>query len=156
VDQIAEGSEFFVGGKELQIDHSIKASEYYAGTCFTSGVIVSTSESAETSVLRNSSTAVKQFTPLRPNNGLPATGSSGIRAGVVSTSRKIVTKKPAEEASIDATTNDSAQTSDTFWMVNWYALNYIPEHVSNRHQAKTTTAKTQDMGRRRVSDTQSQ
>ncbi|KAI0700892.1 P-loop containing nucleoside triphosphate hydrolase protein [Cytidiella melzeri] len=111
IDKMGEGTEFSLGGKELQIDHSIRPSEYLSGTCFANGVVVNTAESsASSSVLRSSSTAVKQFTPLKPRNALDFKRPSFVRPSSATGNSK---------AAVTSTESGIAQVKDTFWAINW-------------------------------------
>ncbi|KAI0344614.1 hypothetical protein BDW22DRAFT_1482814 [Trametopsis cervina] len=119
-DKIGDGSEFSLGGKELQIDRAIQASEYFSGTCFANGVVVNAPEPATT--LRSSATAAKQFTPLKPRNGLNFKGPSFVRQPLASSSKSASLQASVREK--DAVMTDTSDTrtqigSDTFWMVNW-------------------------------------
>lgn len=126
ISAIGEGSEFSLGGKDIQIDHSIQASAYFAGTCFANGVVLNTSESASSSVLRNSSTAVKQFTPLKPRSGLAFKGPSLVRPSNASSTSSVTARSPRTQKDVGT---DIANVVDagksTYWMVNWSASSFI-------------------------------
>ena len=122
ISKIGEGSEFTLGGKELQIDHPVKASEYLAGTCFANGAVLNAVESGSSSVLRSSATAVKQFTPLKPRNGLNFKGPSFVRSNAASSHP--AAPKPSERiSSADVIEVDADQArKDSFWTVNWFVV----------------------------------
>ncbi|KAI0093328.1 SNF2 family N-terminal domain-containing protein [Irpex rosettiformis] len=118
IDKIGEGSEFSLGGRELLVDHPVKASEYLAGTCFANGAVVNATESSSSSILRNSATAVKQFTPLKPRNGLNFKAPSFVRSNSTASSLHAAAPKPtgsSQSANVTEASMSQAQ-KDTFWM----------------------------------------
>ncbi|KAI0812391.1 SNF2 family N-terminal domain-containing protein [Irpex lacteus] len=125
---LGEGSEFSLAGKDLQIDHPVKEADYMAGTCFANGAVaVNTSAEASSrggssSVLKSSSSAVKQFTPLKPrnSNGMSYKVPSFTRPGASSTTATTITTTTATRPTVtDADVSGGGKEKDTFWMVNW-------------------------------------
>lgn len=114
-DKIEDGAEFSLSGKDLQIDHSVTWADYSSGACFANGVTVHAPAELGPSALRNSVTSVKQFTPLKPRNGLNSKTPTSVRTVGGSAASGSVTPNLAsnEDAIVQKNTLNS------FWMVNW-------------------------------------
>lgn len=129
---LGSGSEFSLGGKDLQIDHPVKEADYMAGTCFANGAVrvnvngsvVNTpaeSGGGSSGVLKSSSSAVKQFTPLKPknSNGMSYKVPSFTRSGASTTTANISTATATTSVKSAQDAGGGEAQKDTFWMVNW-------------------------------------
>ncbi len=111
--KLAEGVEFALGSREIEVDHQLSRTDFLSGKCFGRG------GGPDTSTATNSRpSAAKQFVPLRPktlNGGrttvhtTPAATEkerSGINLEPVNlvTSQKAAQKSPAR---------------DSYWTANW-------------------------------------
>lgn len=111
-DKIVQGATFKVGDKDIEVDCSISGADYMSGKCFSSGVSVGQSDTP--SVLRNSSSATKQFVPLRPK---PLNG--GFKApSFVAGSSKMGAQPSAKAQSTPGSEKVKAE-RESFWAVNW-------------------------------------
>lgn len=139
---LGEGSEFSLGGKDLQIDHPVKEADYMAGTCFANGAVrvnhngavlanTPVESNSSSSVLRSSATAVKQFTPLKPRNSnglgykVPSFTRPGASSSTTTTTATTATKPTATDA------DGVGKEKDTFWMVNWYVSPFSLLHSAH-------------------------
>lgn len=116
-DKLGEGSEFVLNGKDVMIDHAIKPADYFSGSCFANGVVVQTTEPSSNPALRNSATAAKQFTPLKPRNG-NYKAPSFVHLSVASSSKEVVPAASHQESRTGGDGRDEA-VKNSYWMVNW-------------------------------------
>lgn len=124
---IGPDAELIVGGKDVRVDHSIPASEYFSGKCFSGiGTFTAVESGSSSTVHRHSGIAGKQYVPLRPKNGTgykvpsfirppapvplePSEASSSSKAAASSVSSSPAPGKPVNATSAKA----------TYWYVNW-------------------------------------
>lgn len=133
-DKIEEDAEFHLGGKDIRIDHAVKASEYMSGTCFSGSVASTAPESGSSATMhRNSGTAAKQFVPLRPNNGFKT--PSTFRSPSISVNSSATVSSLAKQnrsTSSPATSQNKAanagQVKSSYWYVNWRK----PQHKKHK------------------------
>ncbi|EGN99526.1 hypothetical protein SERLA73DRAFT_72346 [Serpula lacrymans var. lacrymans S7.3] len=101
-----EGGEYTLGGKEIGIDHAISRADYFSGSCFGRGAVISSIQPQP-----SSSKPSKQFTPLKPG-GLgtpyktPLVGKKGI---------------PLHPVDLVSTKSSSTKTQgqSSHWTANW-------------------------------------
>ena len=107
------------------MDHAIKQSEFMSGTCF-SGSVADTESGSSSAVLRSSSTATKQYVPLRPKNiggfktpslvHAPGRSADGV---AVESSPVNQNQKPAAPASSNGKPHAPVEGRPSYWYVNW-------------------------------------
>ncbi|KAI0375644.1 hypothetical protein BV20DRAFT_959644 [Pilatotrama ljubarskyi] len=110
--KLAEGSEFTIGSREVEIDHRLSREDFLSGRCFGRGGI------PESSSASSHPSAAKQFVPLRPktlNGGKnPAyTSPSGVeteKRGVVLEAVNLV----SEDKSLS-----KSRAHNPYWTANW-------------------------------------
>ncbi|KAJ3554226.1 hypothetical protein NM688_g3215 [Phlebia brevispora] len=121
--KIAVGASFSIGGKECEVDCALNAAEYLTGACFSGGLSVTTGSAATAPALRNSSSASKQFKPLRPKNSI---GNFKPPSFV---SRQSNVNADTSKAKADTPTiPDKSKTANAFWTVNWRK----PQHKKHK------------------------
>lgn len=112
VHHIAEGCNFTVGNKELEIDCSVERRDFLSGKCFGRGSLSSPAAAMSSSL----GAASKQFIPMRPKalNSFktPTTAATPERRGVQLEAIDLVSS--AEKSS----PKPGVQAS--FWTANWY------------------------------------
>ena len=129
---IGPDAELIVGGKDVRVDHSIPASEYFSGKCFSGiGAFAAAESSSSSTVHRHTGIAAKQYVPLRPKNG---TGGTGYKAPSFIRPPAPVSLEPREASTSSKTASSSASaspsvpqakqvnatsTKSTYWYVNW-------------------------------------
>ncbi|CDO75591.1 hypothetical protein BN946_scf184858.g31 [Trametes cinnabarina] len=108
--KLAEGSEFTVGSREVEIDHKLSREDFLSGRCFGRGGI------PDSPGLLSKPGPAKQFIPLRPkalNGGknppytaLSVSGKRGVALEAVSL---VSTEQPSQRSG----------RKDTYWTANW-------------------------------------
>ncbi|KAI0335474.1 hypothetical protein GY45DRAFT_1316794 [Cubamyces sp. BRFM 1775] len=107
--RLAEGSEFTVGSREVEIDHRLSREDFLSGRCFGRGGLPDTQSGS------SRPSAAKQFVPLRPKT------LNGDRNPAYSA---LVPEKRAvalEAVNLVSSTKTPTKThnKDTYWTANW-------------------------------------
>ncbi|KZT19708.1 hypothetical protein NEOLEDRAFT_936097 [Neolentinus lepideus HHB14362 ss-1] len=109
-ESVEEGKEFHLGGKDLEIDHSIPWSEYQSGTCFGAGA-------SSSSHITASYIPPKETKPFRPVVLNPTRASSAYKVPPAQTPvRQII---ELESVNLLAEKNSAAPRRETYWTANW-------------------------------------
>ncbi|RPD67158.1 hypothetical protein L226DRAFT_549783 [Lentinus tigrinus ALCF2SS1-7] len=111
--KLAEGVEFSLGNREIEIDHQLLRTDFLSGRCFGRGGI------AETSAAANSRpSAAKQFVPLRPK-----TLNGGRSSAYIAPQAEEKEKRGIELEAVNLVGSEkSTQKSlirDSYWTANW-------------------------------------
>lgn len=111
---IAEGSEFKMSGRELEIDCSVSRVDYLSGACFGRSVPFSAPQATSSSVS-------KQFTPLKPRNtGLTPSAYKPLalsaKKGITLVAVDLVSNG---SSSAKKENNAVANEKDTHWIAVW-------------------------------------
>ena len=124
--KITIGSQFTVGGKECEVDCPLEPAEYLSGRCFSSGLSVGAEPSHATTTIRNSSTASKQYVPLKPRTNLggfkpPTFVSNGPKDPTTPNRRQsvTVTSQQDQDEYIAPVMKGSAEAQEACWTANW-------------------------------------
>ena len=119
--KLAEGSEFTLGSREVEIDHKLSREDFLSGRCFGKSHIPVTPVSRPT--------LTRQFVPLKPKtlNG----GNSVAHAAMSGTVRA----RPGFELEpVNLVGSEKSQEKEssqhTCWTANWYVSSSEPEHPS--------------------------
>lgn len=110
--KLAEGVEFTLGSKEIEIDHQLSRHDFLSGRCFGRGGI------SDTSAALSRSIAAKQFIPLKPKILNGGKNSAYIVPSVAEKEKHGVDLEPVGLAN----SSRSAQKSpvrDSYWTANW-------------------------------------
>ncbi|TFK54023.1 hypothetical protein OE88DRAFT_1654480 [Heliocybe sulcata] len=110
-ESVEEGKEFHLGGKDLEIDHSIPWSEYQSGACFGAGT------SSSSSLPALSYTQAKQSKPFKQVAMNPGRVTSAYRVPSVQTP----VKKGIELESVNLLSGKkpSGAQKESCWTANW-------------------------------------
>ena len=107
--KLAEGSEFTVGSREVEIDHRLSREDFLSGRCFGRGGMPDTlSTSSRLS-------AAKQFVPLRPKT---LNGDRNPAFNAPAPEKRAVALEAVNLVS-SAKTSTKTQSKDTYWTANW-------------------------------------
>ena len=112
--RLAEGVEFTLGSREIEIDHQLSREDFLSGRCFGRGGI----PVAATTSSRSS--AAKQFIPLKPRtiNGGKSTSTS-----LQSTLEKTKEKRGVDLEAVNLTGSgkslEKSPASNPCWTANW-------------------------------------
>ncbi|KAI1786543.1 P-loop containing nucleoside triphosphate hydrolase protein [Ganoderma leucocontextum] len=110
--KLAEGLEFTLGSKEIEIDHQLSRQDFLSGRCFGRGGISDTSTS-----LSRPSTA-KQFIPLKPKILNGGKNPAYIVPSVAEKEKRGVDLEPVSLANSSKSAQKSAA-RDSYWTANW-------------------------------------
>lgn len=109
--KLAEGVEFTLGSREIEIDHKLSREDFLSGRCFGRGVPTSFSTPVSRPV------AAKQFVPLKPRN------LNGNKSPSLTPSSAVKEKRGVDLELVSLVGNDkSAQKSacrESYWTANW-------------------------------------
>ncbi|KAI0723311.1 SNF2 family N-terminal domain-containing protein [Earliella scabrosa] len=110
--KLAEGVEFALGSREIEIDHQLSREDFLSGRCFGRGGLKDTSAS----VIRTS--AAKQFVPLRPKTLNGGKNPAYMATSVVEKERRGVDLEPVNLVAAHKPAQKSAF-QESFWTANW-------------------------------------
>ena len=110
--KLAEGVEFTLGSREIEIDHQLSREDFLSGRCFGRGGLKDTSAS----VIRTSAT--KQFVPLRPKTLNGGKNPAYMAPSAVEKERRGVDLEPVN---LVASHNPAQKLAarESFWTANW-------------------------------------
>ncbi|KAH9853466.1 SNF2 family N-terminal domain-containing protein [Lenzites betulinus] len=110
--KLAEGSEFTIGSREVEIDHRLSREDFLSGRCFGRGGIPDGSSAA------SKASAAKQFVPLKPKTLNGTRNPAYIMPSAAEKEKRGVT---LEAVNLVSTEKSSQKTGGkhSYWTANW-------------------------------------
>lgn len=112
VDQISEGVNFSVGGKELEVDHPVSRGEFLSGGCFGSSRFSSPVQA------QSSSVSAKQYIPLRPK-AINSFRTPAFKTALAAQEKQGVQLDPVPLVSSAEQRGPQPKVRNSYWTVNW-------------------------------------
>ncbi|KAI0660976.1 SNF2 family N-terminal domain-containing protein [Cubamyces menziesii] len=110
--KLAEGSEFTVGSREVEIDHRLSREDFLSGRCFGRGGL------PDAHTTSSHLSAARQFVPLRPKT-LNGDRNPAYNAPAPVASEKRAVALEAVNLVSSAKTPTKTHSKDTYWTANW-------------------------------------
>ncbi|TBU32764.1 P-loop containing nucleoside triphosphate hydrolase protein [Dichomitus squalens] len=111
--KLAEGVEFTLGSKEIEIDHQLNRQDFLSGRCFGRGGI------SDTSVSTSRPSAVKQFVPLKPKTLNGVKNPAYIVPSVTEKEKRSSVDLEPVGLVTSSNTGQSTPARESYWTANW-------------------------------------
>lgn len=113
--KLAEGVEFTLGSKEIEIDHQLSRQDFLSGKCFGRGGI------SDNAVALSRPAASKQFIPLKPKVLNGGKNPAYIVPPVTEKEKDTIDLEPVSLANSSKAPQKSP-IRDSYWTANWYVF----------------------------------
>ena len=111
--KLAEGIEFTLGSREVEIDHQLSRTDFLSGKCFGRGGL------PESSASSSRPSAAKQFVPLRPKTLNDGKSAAYIAPPAASEKEKRSIELEAVNLVGSEKAAHKSSARDSYWTANW-------------------------------------